>query len=951
MTIGSAQDRSHESIINDTLARLFRERLGMSAVAETLRPDGRRPDIIVRLPDGPAIVLETELEPAPTVDADALSRLGMEIDGQRVQNVFAVTVPGALRSVSQQYLYDRMATARLQWQEWRIDGTSGPALTGAFAELGDVVDRAIPPMGNLDEAVDLLEQGARSAGARLSQSPGTLYRVARLFGAEPSDEAANMTALVIINAMVFQDRLAGVVGSYLPVSAARRGDSVSLPRLLGTWEDILREDYYPIFNLARDLVQLFTSIEASDVLHECAQTADKLTKMGVVGRHDLAGRIFNSLVSERKLLAAYYTSIPASALLAGLALSPERWTGVDWGDLEQVGQLRVVDPACGTGTLLMAAYRQLVRNYAAGNAAPDDPALHRELLENVIIGLDVVQAAVHLTAATLAAMSPSVRFKQMQLDTLRLGMDEANKVHLGSLEWLAVPKIQSFFSTTEEQMGATAGTGRLVPRPRADLVISNPPYTRRGSDGGKEEAIAHVFSIAEGDSESQAAITKKTSALLKGTAANQIAGHASSFTVLADLLVNPGGRIALVLPVTALAGGSWQEIRRMLSQRYEIEFVVSSHDPDLRSMSYDTGIAEALLVARRLREGEQPSRRGIFVNLWRAARQETDSLALVRGITATASTPVLRSDGPPVGGTPLIIGGEPWGEVVDGPVGAGPWKPARWRNVLIGQFAAALERGELWTADGTQLAGRIPAAVMGEVCNVGPQHRQIRGSLGIFEGYHGWNEQAQFPAIWGLDSSIHQSMLAEPNAWLVPKPEQNHAPIWAQSGTLQVTPTVRYNSQRIMAVRTIVQTLGVNTWFTLNFLEDDPVIRSRREIASSLWCNSALGLLLHANHANRTQEGRGIGNKGMLESLPTLDVRRLEAWQLEAAQAIYRDFQDRTFQSFHQCAVDPARIELDERIIRDMLGLGEAAVAAVARLRRLLAGDPSIHGSKTPELG
>ena len=951
MTIGSAQDRSHESIINDNLARLLRERLGMSAVAETLRPDGRRPDIIVRLPDGPAIVLETELEPAPTVDADALSRLGMEIDGQRVQNVFAITVPGALRSVSQQYLYDRMATARLQWQEWRIDGTSGPVLTGAFAELGDVVARAIPPMGNLDEAVDLLEQGARSAGARLSQSPGTLYRVARLFGAEPSDEAANMTALVIINAMVFQDRLARVVGSYLPVSAARRGNSVSLPRLLGTWDDILQEDYYPIFNLAQDLVQLFTSIEASDVLHECAQTADKLTKMGVVGRHDLSGRIFNSLVSERKLLAAYYTSIPASALLAGLALSPERWSGVDWGDLEQVGQLRVVDPACGTGTLLMAAYRQLVRNYAAGNASPDDPALHRELLENVIIGLDVVQAAVHLTAATLAAMSPSVRFKQMQLDTLRLGMDEANKVHLGSLEWLAVPKIQSFFSTTEEQMGATAGTGRLVPRPRADLVISNPPYTRRGADGGKEAAIAHVFSVAEGDSESRAAITKKTSALLKGTAANQIAGHASSFTVLADLLVNPGGRIALVLPVTALAGESWQEIRRMLSQRYEIEFVVSSHDPDLRSMSYDTGIAEALLVARRLREGEQPSQRGTFVNLWRAARQETDSLALVRGITATASTPVLRSDGPPVGGTPLIIGGEPWGEVVDGPVGAAPWKPARWRNVLIGQFAAALERGELWAADGTQLAGRIPIAVMGEVCHVGPQHRQIRGSLGVFEGYHGWNEQAQFPAIWGLDSSIHQSMLVEPNAWLVPKPEQNHAPIWAQSGTLQVTPTVRYNSQRIMAVRTIVQTLGVNTWFTLNFLEDDPVIRSRREIASSLWCNSALGLLLHANHANRTQEGRGIGNKGMLESLPTLDVRRLEAWQLEAAQNIYRDFQDRTFQSFHQCAVDPARIELDERIIRDMLGLGEAAVAAVARLRRLLAGDPSIHGSKTPELG
>ena len=71
-------------------------------------------------------------------------------------------------------------------------------------------------------------------------------------------------------------------------------------------------------------------------------------------------------------------------------------------------------------------------------------------------------------------------------------------------------------------------------------------------------------------------------------------------------MVNPGGRIALVLPVTALFGESWREVRRMLSSKYEIEFVVSSHDPALLSMSYDTAIAEALLVARRLREGEHP---------------------------------------------------------------------------------------------------------------------------------------------------------------------------------------------------------------------------------------------------------------------------------------------------------------------------------------------------------
>ena len=153
-----------------------------------------------------------------------------------------------------------------------------------------------------------------------------------------------------------------------------------------------------------------------------------------------------------------------------------------------------------------------------------------------------------------------------------------------------------------------------------------------------------------------------------------------------------------------------------------------------------------------------------------------------------------------------------------------------------------------------------------------------------------------------------------------------------------------------MIIRTSVRTLGVRAWHTLRVQETDPVVAAQLEILMALWCNSTLGVLLHANHANRTQYGRGLGNKGMLETLVTLDVRKLEPWQLDEAEQIWRGFSNRKFLSFHQCAVDPARIELDERIVRDLLGLGEDTVAAVARLRTLLASEPSIHGSKKPEL-
>ena len=205
MSVTNGPNINHESIVNDTLARIFREQLGLSAVAETLH-DGRRPEIIAGLPKGP-VILETEFDPALNVEADAFSRLGMVIHGQKVQNVFAVTVPGNLRLTSQQHLYDRMAGDILVWLEWRIDGTAGPTFSGTAAELGDMIHRITPPARGLDEAVDALDDGVRRAGAQLYSSPGTLGRVSRIFGAEPDRDVANMAALVVINAVIFQEKL------------------------------------------------------------------------------------------------------------------------------------------------------------------------------------------------------------------------------------------------------------------------------------------------------------------------------------------------------------------------------------------------------------------------------------------------------------------------------------------------------------------------------------------------------------------------------------------------------------------------------------------------------------------------------------------------------------------------------------------------------------------------
>lgn len=152
------------------------------------------------------------------------------------------------------------------------------------------------------------------------------------------------------------------------------------------------------------------------------------------------------------------------------------------------------------------------------------------------------------------------------------------------------------------------------------------------------------------------------------------------------------------------------------------------------------------------------------------------------------------------------------------------------------------------------------------------------------------------------------------------------------------------------AVRTQARLLGVRAWYTITIPGPDEVERSRREIACALWAYSTLGLLLHADHANQAMHGRGTGSKTILEGLPILDVNSMETWQLEAAEAVWRDLANREFESFHRCAIDPVRIELDRRVVCEILGLDNHAEDTVKRLRLLLASEPSIHGSKDPEL-
>ena len=60
----------------------------------------------------------------------------------------------------------------------------------------------------------------------------------------------------------------------------------------------------------------------------------------------MCGRMFQTLIADRKFLATFYTLPVSAALLSELAVPR---LSVNWGQRSAVQQLRIADLACGTG--------------------------------------------------------------------------------------------------------------------------------------------------------------------------------------------------------------------------------------------------------------------------------------------------------------------------------------------------------------------------------------------------------------------------------------------------------------------------------------------------------------------------------------------------------------------------------------------------------------------------
>ena len=107
-----------------------------------------------------------------------------------------------------------------------------------------------------------------------------------------------------------------------------------------------------------------------------------------------------------------------------------------------------------------------------------------------------------------------------------------------------------------------------MPHESVDLVIMNPPFTRPTDH---ESATVPVPPIAgfRAPHEEQCAMAARM-AEIRGSLASPIghcdAGLASNFIELAHAKVGPGGTVAVLLPMTAIQGDSWQPARLLLAE-------------------------------------------------------------------------------------------------------------------------------------------------------------------------------------------------------------------------------------------------------------------------------------------------------------------------------------------------------------------------------------------------
>ena len=604
--------RHTEPLLNYVLAEALRERHPRwnekDIVAEntdTLKEKASfHPDILIDIPGSAPVCIEAEKSPGRSVDEDAEGRLGkrLKANGDEVESVIALIYPehapeASLSEIANYEFQIAVHTRTPEGPDHRYPRrgyvTSDINLLSSVIERLCISESAV--IRNTERLIDTINEGhsriSREGGDSVSRELGKVLHQSH------GEQTNKMTCAILSSAMVFHIAIEDQEG----VPSVLSPENVSKGQLMDIWTDILEVNYYPIFHIAQELLNVIPTILANRLMKDISVSVSPIASDSASSYQGLCGKMFQKLITDRKLLATFYTLPTSACLLAEMAV--ERLP-VDWSSSREVQRLRIGDFACGTGALLSASQASLydrVRLYGG-----DDSALHREVMESVMTGLDIMPAATHLTSAILSSIHPQIPYHESQIITMPFGTrdTEGGGISIGSLDFLKGEEQGYLFGGGVRRVQASWGKDKQydLPVDEFNLVIMNPPFTRNCGQEGKKKGIPRPAFAAFNTSRGEQAAMARELKNYDSNAGHGGAGPASNFIDLADTRIkSDGGVLALVLPFTFACGASWQKARSLLKKKYrDVHIFAIAHEKvAIRSFSDSTGIAECLVIGTK----------------------------------------------------------------------------------------------------------------------------------------------------------------------------------------------------------------------------------------------------------------------------------------------------------------------------------------------------------------
>ena len=907
--------QEHEQTLNVWLAGHLKN-YGLDARPESMHPGNRRLDVEVRI-QPLVIALEAEHGQSPAKKASAIRDADARLKQNLAQGAIAVCYPDYTTEASLQ-------TSRLIWTV-RDPAAPTPAAAewsaGTIAQLVSVIRLTHAQLGDPDSVAAALSSSLDGAINRLSETQKRelarkldLPEPAEEENGDPLNIPAKRALLVIVTAVMFHARL----DNHRDVLRPEKDNRTSPPppfedewpppmahecanapdpirAFADAWDLILALDYKPIFETGRAaLFACPNDFAFTAAVRDSARAALTVVRTIAGLRHDLLGRIFHTVLDTARYDGSFYTTTTAATLLATLAIDEKM---CDWSDPEAIANLRIIDPACGTGTLLMAAAER-IRDLAPYTL--DNETIAAALIEQVLSGYDVNLTATHMAAATLGLLSPTTQFRNMKIGRTFLGVDEFGKAHLGSLEFLDRQALLIPWPSSVQPVSQVE-TGEEMPEAeQADLVIMNPPFTR--------VSLRHdQFTSAEEEK------LREREKYMFGKGPVDLSHNGGAFLYLAESIVkNDKGGVAAVLPLVGATNYSTQGIRRHLAEKFHIETIVTSHDPERIYFSENTDIGEMLLICRRWPAAMGPKPPTTVVNLAENPASPSRAITFAHAIRSGSLVDI---------GIGTV---QQWPHVK---IEAGDWGAVQFLSPFLCKQYSDMKEGRFF-----------PTVRLGTIAEIGPEGRRIRDTYKRSD----LPDEAGRNALWKHNTKRTQSMAARWDSHIIAKPKKLHLAdkYWAQRGAFLLPQRMRLNTVRTLSVRLgipVVGSLWVPCRFTL--LESESEIQEK---ATCVFINSSIGIL--ALLGDRTNKIPSYPHFS-LNDLRNLVVPDFDTIGPEAVATLTDAYDAHAHQvllplpQMNQC---PVRLALDEAVTNAL----DLDWELVPNIRRTLAEEPSVTGQR-----